>query len=661
MGKMKMGAKAKHPMKTLSRVLKDVFGNKKGKVVLIFVCIIATAFSTVYSANFLGEFIDSFVEPLIGVAYPDWHPVMMALVKYAAVILVSILFNFIMSYMMVSISQGAIYKIRLDMFSKLESLPLSYFDRNAHGSIMSRFANDTDTLNQLISNGLIQLISATITIVWVFITMLMNSWQLTLVVVAFIAVMFFATTMVAKRSGSGYARQQKNLGEVNGYIEEMINGQRVVKVFNHEEKSKEEFNTLNENLNKSMRKANSWANSMGPVSNNIGNIQYVVLVLVGASLAIGSEGLYTIGLLAAFLQLSRSFSQNIGQMSNQMNTVLVALAGAERIYELMDEESEADKGDVTLVNVKEVDGKLTECEEKTGHWAWKIHDNIRLNTADEIKRKIDPDYKEAPPVPESAWIVPDDGSKRFRYIPLKGDIILDHVDFGYEDDKPVLHDISLYAKPGQKIAFVGSTGAGKTTITNLLNRFYNIQSGIITFDGIDIKDIKLDDLRHSLGMVLQETNLFTGTIKENIKFGRLDASDEDVVKAAKLANAHDFIMMMPDGYDTMLSNNGESLSQGQRQLLSIARAAIANTPVLVMDEATSSIDTHTEQLVQSGMDRLMEGRTVFVIAHRLSTVRNSDAIMVLDHGSIIERGDHQDLIDMKGVYYQLYTGKTELD
>ena len=661
MGKMKMGAKAKHPVKTLARVMGDVFGKKKAQVFFICICIFATAFSTVYSANFLGRFIDSFVEPLIGVADPDWHPVIVALAKYGSVVMVSILFNFLMSYMMVSISQGAIYSIRLDMFKKLESLPLSYFDTNAHGSIMSRFSNDTDTLNQLISNGLIQLVSASVTIVWVFISMVQNSWKLTIVVIVFIGIMFFATSMVAKRSGAGYARQQKNLGEVNGYIEEMINGQRVVKVFNHEEKSKKEFSVLNEKLNASMKKANSWANSLGPVSNNIGNIQYVVLVLFGASFAIGSSGMYTIGLLAAFLQLSRSFSQNIGQMSNQMNSILVALAGAERIYELMDQEGEKDNGDVTLVNVKEVDGKLQECKENTGHWAWKIHDNITLNTADEIKMKIDPGYKRPAEPKEEDWIVPSDGSKRYRYIPLKGDIILDHVDFGYVEDKTVLHDISLYAKPGQKIAFVGSTGAGKTTITNLLNRFYNIQKGIITFDGIDIKDIRLDDLRHSLGMVLQDTNLFTGTIRDNIKFGRLDASDEDVVNAAKLANAHNFIMMMPNGYDTVLTNNGESLSQGQRQLLSIARAAIANTPVLVMDEATSSIDTHTEALVQSGMDRLMEGRTVFVIAHRLSTVRNSDAIMVLDHGSIIERGDHDDLIDMKGVYYQLYTGKTELD
>lgn len=661
MPRMQMGAKAKHPIKTLSRVLKDIFGKRKKQLAIILICILATAFATVYSANFLGTFIDEFVQPIIGVKDPDWHPAIMALVKYGAVVAFSIAFNFLMSYMMVSISQSSIYKMRIGMFKRLEALPLSFFDSNSHGSLMSRFSNDTDTLNQLISNGLIQLISAFITIVWVFISMIMNSWQLTIVVVIFICIMLYSTTAVAKHSGSNYSKQQKNLGEVNGFIEEMINGQRVIKVFNHEEKSKSDFDVLDEKLRVSMTRANSWANSMGPISNNIGNIQYVVLVLIGAFFAIQSGGIYTIGLLAAFLQLSRSFSMNIGQMSNQMNTVLVALAGAERIYELMDQEEEKDNGSVTLVNVsKDNEGALVESSKKTRHWAWKINDKIELNKADDIKRKINSDYKGPEEVPTSAWKDTNDGEK-YRYVPLAGDIILSHVDFGYTSDKTVLHDISLYAKPGQKIAFVGATGAGKTTITNLLNRFYNIQKGTITFDGIDIKDIKLDDLRHSLGMVLQDTNLFSGTIKENIKFGKLDATDDEVIAAAKLANAHEFIMMMPNGYDTMLTNNGESLSQGQRQLISIARAAIADSPVLVMDEATSSIDTHTEALVQSGMDRLMEGRTVFVIAHRLSTVRNADAIMVLDHGNIIERGNHDDLIKAKGVYYQLYTGMFELE
>ncbi len=660
MAKMKMGAKAKHPIKTLSRVLKEVFGDKKKQLLIIFFCIIATAFATVYSANFLGSFIDDFVEPLIGVKNPDWHPAIVSLVKYGAVVAFSIFFNFLMSYMMVTISQSSIYKIRIDMFKKLESLPISFFDTNSHGSLMSRFSNDTDTLNQLISNGLIQLLSALITVVWVFASMFANSWKLTLVVILFIFLMLFSTSSVAKYSGKNYSKQQKNLGDVNGFIEEMINGQRVVKVFNHEKKSMADFDKLDETLRLSMSRANSWANSMGPISNNIGNIQYVVLVLFGAFIAIRSGGVYTIGLLAAFLQLSRSFSMNIGQMSNQMNTVLVALAGAERIFELIDQKSESDNGTVTLVNLQEnSNGQMVQSSNSTGRWAWKINDKIKLYKADDVKKSIDIDYV-SPSDKKDDWKKAQDGSL-YRYVPLKGDIILSHVDFGYVEDKVVLHDISLYAKPGQKIAFVGSTGAGKTTITNLLNRFYNIQRGVITFDGIDIKDIKLEDLRHSLGMVLQDTNLFTGTIKENIRFGKLDATDEDVENAAKLANAHDFIMMMPDGYDTMLTNNGESLSQGQRQLISIARAAIADAPVLIMDEATSSIDTHTEALVQSGMDRLMEGRTVFVIAHRLSTVRNADAIMVLDHGRIIERGSHDDLIKAKGVYYKLYTGMFELD
>ena len=480
---------------------------------------------------------------------------------------------------------------------------------------------------------------------------------LVLVVFMFIGITLFTTGTVAKKSGKNFMAQQKALGEVNGFIEEMINGQKVIKVFNHEEESKRDFDELNEKLRVAMSRANGWANSMGPISNNLGNLQYVVLVLVGASLAIGSKGIYTVGALAAFLQLSKSFSNNIGQMANQMNSVLVALAGAERIYELEDQKVEDDRGTVALVNLDE---NGNECKECTGSWGWKITKDIVLNDAFSVKKNIDPElFSEPEKTLDAEWKV-DENGKEYRYIPLKGEVILKDVDFGYVEDKTVLHDISLYATPGQKIAFVGSTGAGKTTITNLLNRFYNIKDGAITFDGVNIKDIRLSDLRHSLGMILQDTNLFTGTIKENIKYGKLDATDEEVERAAKLANAHDFIMMMPDGYDTVIQNNGDGLSQGQRQLLSIARAAIANPPVLVMDEATSSIDTHTESLVQSGMDKLMQGRTVFVIAHRLSTVRNSDAIMVLDHGRIIERGTHESLIEDKGVYYKLYTGAFEL-
>lgn len=657
MAKMKMGPKAKNPAKTLKRVLKDVFKGRMIIIAFILLSIIVTSLTTVYASNFIGKFIDSFVEPMVGVINPDWSGAIEALVKYGVVVGISVIFSYLQAYIMVGVSQGSIFKIRNRMFNHMEKLPLSYFDSNAHGSLMSRFSNDTDTLNQLISNGLIHLIQALLTIIVVFLALIRNSWQLTLVVFAFIGITLFSTGTVAKKSSKYFINQQKSLGDVNGFIEEMINGQRVVKVFNYEEKSKKDFDVLNEKLRVAMTQANSWAGSMGPISNNIGNLQYVVLVLVGASLAVGSSGVYTIGALAAFLQLSKSFSNNIGQIANQMNSLLVALAGAERIYELEDVEVEENNGTVTLVNLDK-DGN--ECSEKTGSWGWKITRDIVLNDAFSVKRDIDPElFSEPESVDESEWKV-DENGKEYRYVPLKGEVILKDVDFGYVPDKTVLHDISLYATPGQKIAFVGSTGAGKTTITNLLNRFYNIKDGAITFDGVNIKDIKLEDLRHSLGMILQETNLFTGSIKDNIKYGKLDATDEEVERAAKLANAHDFIMMMPEGYDTVIENNGEGLSQGQRQLLSIARAAIADPPVLVMDEATSSIDTHTEALVQSGMDKLMEGRTVFVIAHRLSTVRNSDAIMVLEKGKIIERGTHDSLIEDKGVYYNLYTGAFEL-
>ena len=631
-GRNAAGARAKDPKKAMKRVLGIVFGERKGKFVFIVACIFISAFSIVYSSNFLGEFIDGYVTPIIGATDPDWGPVIMSLVKFACIVSVSVVFNYLLSRTMVGISQDTLYTIRIRMFRKLDSLPLSYFDQNQHGTIMSRFSNDTDTLNQFISNSLVQMLQAIITLVMVFVSMLINSWQLTIVVIAFAFLTLRMSSLIAKRSGRQFASQQADLASVNGFIEEMMNGQRVIKVFCHEDQSKDDFNALNEKLRKSMTKGNALANAMGPVTMNLGNIQYVALVIIGAVIVIisgGSAAGYTIGLLAAFLQLSRSFSNNINQISQQMNMVLLALAGAERIFDLLDEESETDNGYVMLVNAKtDENGNITETDEKTGQWAWKHPHH--------------------------------DGSP-ITYTPLRGDIVMQDVDFGYVPDKMVLHDISLYAKPGQKIAFVGSTGAGKTTITNLLNRFYDIQDGKIRFDGININKISKADLRHSLGMILQDTNLFTGTIKENIKFGKLDATDEEVIAAAKLANAHDFIMMMPDGYDTMLTNNGESLSQGQRQLLSIARAAIADPPVLVMDEATSSIDTHTEALVQSGMDKLMEGRTVFVIAHRLSTVRNSDAIMVLDHGRIIERGDHDSLIAQHGVYYQLYTGAVELE
>ena len=626
------GARAKDPKKALKRVLRIVFDERKKQLVFIAAAIVISSFLIVYSSSFLGKFIDDFVTPLIGVENPDWHPVVMALAQFAAVVSVSVVFNYFLSRMMACISQDTLYDIRVKMFEKMESLPISYFDQHQHGEIMSRFSNDTDTLNQFISHSLVQLMQAGFTLIMVFVAMVMNSLLLTAVVLVFAFLTIRASTSIAKRSGKQFAATQENLASVNGFIEEMMNGQRVIKVFCHEGKSKADFGNLNENLRVTMTRANTLANIMGPVTMNIGNIQYVVLVVVGAVAVILSGGHtvgYTIGALAAFLQLARSFSNNINQISQQMNMVLLALAGAERIFELMDEESETDDGYVMLVNsIEDENGNVTECESRTGSWAWKHPHH--------------------------------DGSP-VTYTPLRGDIVMHDVDFGYVPDKTVLHDISLYAKPGQKIAFVGSTGAGKTTITNLLNRFYDIQDGKIRFDGININKIKKADLRHSLGMILQDTNLFTGTIRDNIRFGKLDASDEEVISAARLANAHDFIMMMPDGYDTKLTNNGESLSQGQRQLIAIARAAIANPPVLVMDEATSSIDTHTEALVQGGMDKLMANRTVFVIAHRLSTVRNSDAIMVLDHGRIIERGTHEQLIAEHGVYYQLYTGAVELE
>ena len=626
------GTPAKNPVKAMKRVLSIVFGRRKAQFAFIVLCIIIVAFSTVYYSNFLGTFIDGYVTPMIGVEDPDFAPIVRALMHFALIVSVSVVFSYVLQRTMVGISQKTLYDIRMEMFRKLESLPISYFDRNPHGTIMSRFSNDTDTLNQLISNSLVQLMQAGITLVMLTAAMLMNSLLMSAVVALFVFITIKATGSISKRSGRQFSIQQETLAAVNGYIEEMMNGQRVIKVFCHEESSKEDFEKLNMGLFRSMTKANTLANIMGPVTMNLGNLQYVALVIAGAFFVMltggGSAG-YTLGALAAFLQLSRSFSNNVNQMSQQMNTVLLALAGAERIFEILDEKSEVDDGYVTLVNVTEnPDGSVTESSEHTGHWAWKHP------------------HKDGSPV---------------TYTPLRGDIVMMDVDFGYVPGKTVLHDISLYAKPGQKIAFVGSTGAGKTTITNLLNRFYDIQDGKIRFDGININKIRKADLRHSLGMILQDTNLFTGTIRENIRFGRLEATDEEVEAAARLANAHDFIMMMPDGYDTMLTNNGESLSQGQRQLLSIARAAVADPPVLVMDEATSSIDTYTEALVQDGMDKLMENRTVFVIAHRLSTVRNSNAIMVLDHGHIIERGDHEQLIAQKGVYYRLYTGAVELD
>lgn len=619
--------KAKNPKKTFRRLFKEVFDGKKVQFALVLFCIVVSAVCTVYVSTLLQSLIDDFLTPMLASGHFDSALLLRTMAGWAVVMAAGVAASYVQARIMVTIAQDALLSIRNKMFTKLEKLPISYFDRNQHGQIMSRFTNDADTLQQMISQSLVSVISSGLTLIFVFAAMLMNNWIMTVIIVLTMFVLLQVTKIIGSKSSKNFEAQQKNLAKVNGYIEEMMTGSKVVKVFNHEGKSKAEFDALNGELCQTMTRANTYSNVMGPIVNNIGNLQYVILVFCGSLLSILTGGAYSVGQLAAFLQLSKSFSNPMGQIAQQVNFFLMALAGAERIFELLDESEEVDNGYVTLVNAKEVDGVLTECSERTGLWAWK-HPHT-------------------------------DGSG-ITYTPLKGDIVMDSVDFSYVEGKQVLTDVSLYAHPGEKIAFVGATGAGKTTITNLLNRFYDIQDGKIRFDGININKIKKSDLRHSLGIILQDTHLFTGTIRDNIRFGKLDATEDEIIKAAKLAGAHDFIMMMKDGYDTMVENDGEGLSQGQRQLLAIARAAVADPPVLVMDEATSSIDTHTESLVQAGMDRLMEGRTVFVIAHRLSTVRNSNAIMVLDHGKIIERGTHEQLLEQKGVYYRLYTGAFEL-
>ena len=629
---MRGGATVKHGRKTFLRLFREVFRGNGLKLAVVVMCIIISSMVTVFVSNMIETLIDQYITPLLTGQMMDFSALAMAMVRWAVIMLLGVVSVYVYARIMVTIAQDALMRIRNSMFEKLEHLPISYYDQTQHGATMSLFTNDADTLQQMISQSLVGVLSSLLTVVMVFVAMLRNSWKLTIVVVLATAVMFYITGVVAKKSGRNFVAQQANLARVNGFIEEMINGSKVVKVFCHEDESEKDFDVINEELCTTMTKAGGYSNVMGPITMNIGNLQYVVLVFVGSAICLLGGGFaagYTVGMLAAFLQLSRSFANPISQISQQANFVLMALAGAERIFEFLDRENEVDNGYVTLVNCTTTDdGTVTESEKRTGEWAWR-HPHT-------------------------------DGSP-VTYTPVRGDIEMHEVDFGYVQDKIVLHDITLYAKPGQKIAFVGSTGAGKTTITNLLNRFYDIQDGKIRFDGININKIRKSDLRRSLGMILQDTHLFSGTIMENIRFGKLDATDEEVIAAAKLANAHDFIMMMPDGYDTMIENDGEGLSQGQRQLLSIARAAVCDPPVLVMDEATSSIDTHTEALVQSGMDRLMEGRTVFVIAHRLSTVRNSNCIMVLDHGRIIERGTHDELLAHKGTYYKLYTGAFELE
>lgn len=618
-----MKSQVKNPGELFLRLMKYVLKDYKFHCISVVVLIVVSVLCNVQGTMFMKNLIDEYITPFLLSDNPNFTPLAHAIAKVAAFYALGVLATFGYNRLMVNVTQGTLRNLRNDLFSHMEKLPIKYFDTHAHGDIMSVYTNDIDTLRQMISQSMPQLLNSGITIVSVFISMLILSIPLTIVTMVMVGIMVFCSKKSAGQSGAYFAKQQKDLGTVNGYIEEMMNGQKVVKVFCHEEENMQNFKKLNDELYISADRANTFANFLGPINAQIGNISYVICAIVGGVLALGKVGGFTLGGLASFLTFNKSFSMPINQISMQMNAIVMAMAGADRIFRLMDEKEELDEGYVTLVNAKEEDGKLTECEERTERWAWKhTHQN--------------------------------DGS--VDYVEVKGEVVFNGVDFGYNDEKIVLHGIKLYAKPGQKIAFVGSTGAGKTTITNLINRFYDIQDGKIRYDGININKIKKADLRRSLGIVLQDTHLFTGTVRDNIRFGKLDATDEEIVAAAKLANSDSFIRRLPDGYDTMLTGDGANLSQGQRQLLAIARAAIADPPVLILDEATSSIDTRTERIVQDGMDKLMHGRTTFVIAHRLSTVRNSDCIMVLEQGRIIERGTHDELIEEKGRYYQLYTG-----
>ena len=619
---------SKNTVKTGLRLLKYVTSAYKLKFILVCICIIISAVASVSVSLSLKFLLDDFIIPLIGQQDPDFGELYMAMAVLGTIFALGIIASFIYNRQMVYIGQGVLKKVRDEMFEHMQKLPIRYFDQNTNGSIMSLYTNDTDTLRQMINQSIPQVLMSSITIVVTFVSMLLLSPLLTILAVAMIFVLVFVSKKIGGNSGKYFVRQQVDIAAVTGFVEERMNGQRVIKVFNHERKSEEEFDELNERLFNSAANANTFANMMGPIIGNLGNLQFVLTAVLGGALSIAGIGGITLGVMASYLQFTKSFTQPFMQVAQQFNSIVMALAGAERIFSLIDEEPEVDEGYVTLVNArKDSDGNITECKERTGLWAWKH--------------------------PHQA-----DGS--VTYTELKGDVRFFDMTFGYTERKMVLHDLTLYAKPGQKLAFVGSTGAGKTTITNLINRFYDVQDGKIRYDGININKIKKADLRRSLGIVLQDTHLFTGTIMENIRYGKLDATDEEVFAAARLAHADQFINMLPNGYNTHLSGDGEELSQGQRQRLAIARAAVADPPVLILDEATSSIDTRTEAIVQKGMDNLMKGRTVFVIAHRLSTIRNSDAIMVLEHGRIIERGSHEDLIKLKGTYYQLYTGKLEL-
>ena len=628
-GLMMPGKKIEHPGKLFVRLMKYVLKNYTFSSIVVVVCIIVSVLANVQGTMFIQSLIDDYIEPMLKASKTDFGPLAHKILQIACFYLIGVAASYIYNRVMVNVTQGTLRNLRNDMFHKMELLPIRYFDTHSHGDIMSMYTNDIDTLRQMISQSIPQTINSAITIVSVFVCMVVLSIPLTVVTLLMVGISIFMTKKLAGLSGRYFAAQQRDIGSVNGFIEEMMSGQKVVKVFCHEEEAVEEFDKRNEKLFDSANNANKFANILMPVNAQIGNVSYVLCAIVGGLIALKGGFSLTIGKLVSFLTFNKSFNMPINQISQQINAIVMALAGAERIFALLDEEPEADGGYVELVNAKESeDGTIIESKERTGLWAWKHFHQ-------------------------------EDGTTTYRK--LQGKVIFDHVDFGYNEDKIILHDIEMYAQPGQKIAFVGATGAGKTTITNLINRFYDIQDGKIRYDDINVNKIKKKDLRLSLGVVLQDTHLFTGTVADNIRYGKLDATDEEVIAAAKLANAHSFIKRLPKGYDTVLTGDGASLSQGQRQLLAIARAAIADPPALILDEATSSIDTRTERLVQEGMDRLMKGRTTFVIAHRLSTVRNSDCIMVLEDGRIIERGTHDELIDKQGKYYQLYTGKISND
>lgn len=621
----KSAPKVKNPGKILKRIFSMIFEKYSIHVIVVLICVLLNTYASIQGTLFTKTLIDDYIAPMLLKSSPDFAPLLSAIIRIAIIYLLGVGASFLQQKLMIYVAQGTLLRIREKIFSSMEKLPIKFFDTHSHGDIMSIYTNDVDTLRQLISQSLVQLVSSVVTICWTFVTMIMLSVPLTIVTCIMIALTMIASGQILKRSGENFVKQQKSIGQLNGFVEEMMTGQKVVKVFCHEQENTAEFNELNENLFISAYNANKFANSMGPISSQLGNLSYVMCAVVGGILALSTNSALTVGAVASFLALNKSFTMPINQVANQFNSIIMALAGAERVFNLMDEEPEKDEGYVELVNAKIVDGELVETDERTDKWAWKhIHQA--------------------------------DGS--IDLVPLEGDIVLDTVDFSYTGDKLVLEDVSVYAHAGQKIAFVGSTGAGKTTITNLINRFYDIQDGKIRYDGINVNKIKKGDLRRSLGMVLQDTHLFTGTVMENIRYGRLDATDEEVINAAKIANADSFIDRLPDGYNTLLTGDGGNLSQGQRQLLSIARAAVANPPALILDEATSSIDTRTEKIVQAGMDNLMKGRSTFVIAHRLSTIKNADCIVVLEHGKIIEKGSHDELMEKKGKYYRLYTGNS---